>query len=796
MVYNIITSNKRVVILMTKYIKLSVRNLVEFVMRSGNIDSSFMSSIRAVEGTKAHQKIQRSYGDGYRPEVFLKYTLEYEGFVIEIEGRVDGIIEKDKTAIIDEIKSTLKPLEEIHEDYNILHWAQAKCYGYIYAKEKNLKELDIQLTYFNIESEDVKKFLRKYTVEELEEFFISLIEKYLEWANLTFYWVKVRDESIGELSFPFKDYRKGQRKLAVSVYRTILDEKKIFIQAPTGIGKTISVLFPAVKSIGEGLASKVFYLTAKTITREAALNAVDIMAAKGLRIKSLVITAKEKICTNTEVKCNPEDCPCAKGHYDRVNDAIMDVFKNEDIITRDVILKYSKIHNVCPFELSLDLSLLSDLIICDYNYVFDPNVYLKRFFDVSGDDYIFLIDEAHNLVDRSREMYSAEIHKSQFLKYRKILKESHPKLSKAFLRCNNMINKLKREYLKEESFYYQKDEIDSIYPPIKRLLKELEEWLIKNKKEQYYDELLDIYFDLIRFINISELYSSRYVTYVQKADENIVVKLFCVDASYLLQDILKKGRASVFFSATLTPLKYYKHMLGGDEDDYIARFSSPFPRDNLCLLIADKVSTRYRDRNYTYMEVVDCIEKFIQQKKGNYLVFFPSYKYMEDVYCCFVERNPHINIIKQEGNMDELAREEFLNQFDSNGIPIVAFAVLGGIFSEGIDLIGDKLIGAVIVGVGLPQICFERDIIRDYFDSENGLGYEYAYMYPGMNKVLQAAGRVIRSENDRGAILLIDDRFTTVKYARLFPEEWMHFKRINGSKDIVKYLNEFWNGPQ
>jgi len=781
---------------MNNYIKLSVRNLIEFVMRSGDIDSSFMSNLRAVEGTKAHQKVQSSYGYEYKSEVFLSYTLEYEGFVIEIEGRVDGIIEKDGVVTIDEIKSTLKPLEEIHEDYNLLHWAQAKCYGYIYAKEKNLEELDIQLTYFNIESEDIKKFIRKYTVKELEEFFISLIEKYLEWASLTFYWVKVRDDSIRELSFPFKDYRKGQRKLAVSVYRTILDGKKIFIQAPTGIGKTISVLFPAVKSIGEGLASKVFYLTAKTITREAALNAVDIMAAKGLRIKSLVITAKEKICTNTEVKCNPEDCPCAKGHYDRVNDAIMDVFKNEDMITRDVILKYSKVHNVCPFELSLDLSLLSDVVICDYNYVFDPNVYLKRFFDVSGDNYIFLIDEAHNLVDRSREMYSAEILKSQFLKYRKLLKESYPNLSKAFMQCNNMINKLKREYLKDESFYYQKEKVDTIYPPIKRLLKELEEWLIKNKKEQYYDELLDIYFDLIRFINISELYNSRCVTYIQRIDEDIVVKLFCVDASYFLQDILKMGKASIFFSATLTPLKYYRDILGGDEDDYIVRFSSPFPRDNLCLLIGDRISTRYKDRGNTYMEVVDYVEKFILQKKGNYIVFFPSYKYMEYVYNHFVERNPHINIIKQESEMDELEREDFLSKFNSNGNPIVAFAVLGGIFSEGIDLIGDKLIGAVIVGVGLPQICFERDIIRDYFNSENGLGYEYAYMYPGMNKVLQAAGRVIRSESDRGAILLIDDRFTTTKYRVLFPEEWMHFIRVSNPNAIVKYLNEFWNRPQ
>lgn len=781
---------------MTRDIKVSVRNLVEFAMRSGDIDSRFMSNLRAVEGTKAHKKVRDFYGDEYSPEVFLSYTLDYDGFVIEIEGRADGIIKRDGKVIIDEIKSTLKPLEEIQEDYNLLHWAQAQCYGYIYAKANQLEELDIQLSYFNIESEDIKKFVRKYTLEELEDFFISLIEKYLEWANLTFYWVKVRDDSIKELSFPFKDYRRGQRKLAVSVYRTILDGKSIFIQSPTGIGKTISTLFPAVKSIGEGLTSKVFYLTAKTITREAALKAIDIMAAKGLRAKTLVITAKEKICSNTEVKCNPEDCSCAKGHYDRVNGAIMDVLKNEDVITRDIILKYSKIHRVCPFELSLDLSLLSDVIICDYNYVFDPNVYLKRFFDVKADNYVFLIDEAHNLVDRSREMYSAQIHKAQFLKYRKLLKEDYPRLSKAFMRCNNMINKLKREYLGKEDYYYQNQEIADIYPPIKRLLTELEEWLMKGKRDQYYDELLDVYFDLFRFINMAELYDSRYVTYIERTDEDIIVKLFCVDASYQLARVLEMSKAAIFFSATLTPLKYYRHILGGNEEDYIIRLPSPFPRDNLCLLIGDKVSTRYKDRDRTYMEVVDYIEEFILGKEGNYLVFFPSYKYMEQVYNIFAQRNPHIKTIIQDSLMDESEREDFLSQFDSYEESLVAFAVLGGMFSEGIDLIGDKLIGTVIVSVGLPQICHERDIIRNYFDSENGLGYEYAYMYPGMNKVLQAAGRVIRSEKDRGTILLIDDRFTTVKYRRLFPEEWLHYKRVGSSKTIGKYLDQFWNGPQ
>lgn len=778
--------------LMSREIKISVRNLVEFVLRSGDIDNRFMSTVRALEGTKAHKKVQNSYGDGYIAEVTLKHIFNYEEFTIEIEGRADGILKEGKKIIIDEIKSTAKSLEDIDEDYNLLHWAQAKCYGYIYCVENKIEELDLQLTYFNIETDTTKKFIKHYSFKELEKFFLSLIEKYIEWANMTFYWGKVRDESIKELSFPFKSYRRGQRKLAISVYQSILDERNLFVQAPTGIGKTISTIFPSIKAIGEGLSSKIFYLTAKTITREVALSSIEHMAWKGLRVKATVITAKEKICLNEEVKCNPKDCIYAKGHYNRVNDAIMNLLDKEDTITRDIIVKYAKLHKVCPFEFSLDLSLWSDIIICDYNYVFDPNIYLKRFFEGLGNDYIFLIDEAHNLVERSRDMFSAKITKESFLKYSRLLKGDYPHLSKSFSRCNNMMNKIRRQCVKDR-FYYQKEEITDIYSPIRKLIKELEEWLLKEKDNENHADILEFYFELLGFTKISEFYDKRYVTYIEKLDKDLVIKLFCIDTSYLLSETLKKCKTAIFFSATLMPLAYYRDILGGDEKDYITRFSSPFPKENLCLLIADNISTKYRDREKTYLDVVEYIEEFLTGKKGNYFVFFPSYKYMEDVYTYFVDRNPDIKTIIQESSMKEEDREDFLNKFKSEEETLVAFAVLGGVFSEGIDLIGDKLIGAVIVGVGLPQICFERDIIRDYFQSEKNLGYEYAYMYPGMNKVLQAAGRVIRSEEDKGALLLIDGRFTTMKYKALYPKEWLHYRLARNDKAIKLILDEFWN---
>ncbi|MBU5427011.1 ATP-dependent DNA helicase [Tissierella pigra] len=775
---------------MSNLIKISVRNLVEFVLRTGDIDTSFMSMSRAVEGTKAHQKVQNSYGYEYQKEVTLKHNVYYDDFTIQLEGRADGILTLGDEIIVDEIKSTTKDLEDIKEDYNELHWAQAKCYGYIYCLQNNLDNIYIQLTYFHIESEERKIFKREYTKEDLEKFFLYLTDKYIEWASITFYWGGIRDKSIEEISFPFKNYRKGQRELAVATYKTIKEGKKLFAQAPTGIGKTMSTLFPSIKAIGEGTGTKIFYLTAKTITREVPIASTEILIRKGLRVKVIVITAKEKICANEEVKCNPRDCSFAKGHYDRVNEAIMDIFENEDLITRDTIVSYGLKHNVCPFEFSLDISLWADIIICDYNYVFNPQVYLKRFFENPNEDYIFLIDESHNLVDRSREMFSTEINKSSILGIRDIFKENYPPIYKALGKINSILNKVKDD-LDIDKEYYQREEISDLYYPIKRVITVLEPWLMEEKKHSEYEKVLELYFNLTTFVKISELYDSHYVTYIKEYNKDIIFKLYCVDSSYLLREALERGRSSIFFSATLTPLDYHMELLGGKKDDYHIKLSSPFSRENLCLMVANSISTRYKDRERTYIDIVRHIETFIYAKKGNYFVFFPSYVYMTNVYEILMERNENLNIIIQDGNMSEIEREEFLLRFEE-GNELIAFAVMGGIFSEGIDLTGEKLIGAIIVGVGLPQICFERNIIKDYFTYNLDEGFEYAYVYPGMNKVLQSAGRVIRSPEDRGAVLLIDDRYGTREYRALFPNEWLGAKNIRTDMEMKRILERFW----
>lgn len=774
---------------MTKEIKISVRNLIEFVLREGDIDNSFRSNIAALEGTKAHQKVQKSYGQEYNAEYTLKHSIEFDDYTLVLEGRADGIFILPDEIIIDEIKSTTKNLEDIEENYREIHWAQAMCYGYIYSIQNGLSKINIQLTYFHIETEEKKIFKRTYTIGELDKFLYFIVEKYIEWFSITFNWENTRDESISELSFPFSEYRKGQRELAVATYKTIEERKNLFVQAPTGIGKTMSTLFPALKAIGQGYASKIFYLTAKTITREVPKNSMDMITSKGLKAKTIVLTAKDKICLNHVVKCNPRDCIYAKGHFDRVNNAIMDIFENENLMTRDIIIEYSKKHNVCPFEFALDVCLWADVIICDYNYIFDPQVYLRRFFDVAAGNYIFLVDEAHNLVDRSREMFSCEINKNNFVEVKDVFRGINPKISKGLNKCTSIFNRIKENF-NIDGEYYQREDITDFYYPIKSLITLIEPWLIEEKNNEDYENVLELYFNLISFIKISELYDDHYVTSIQEVGDNLILKLYCVDPSYLLKECLKRARASILFSATLTPLEYYMDLLGGGVEDYHIKLSSPFPSENLSLLVGDSISTKYKDRERTYDDIVEYITNLVNSKRGNYLVFFPSYVYMNQVYSLFIGKNPNSNVVIQDSQMTENEREGFLKNFD--GEEVIAFAVLGGIFSEGIDLIGEKLIGAVIIGVGLPMICFERDIIKDYFNHNGVAGFEYAYVYPGMNKVLQAAGRVIRSEKDKGTILIIDDRFKTFRYKKLFPREWSHYVSIKNSQQLTNIQNEFW----
>jgi Rad3-related DNA helicase len=781
---------ERLDVMIKEKIKVSVRDLVEFILRSGDLNSEFVGNgnRRALEGARIHRKIQKSKNENYTKEVSLKYEAEYDDFILAVEGRADGIIIENGNVTIDEIKTTNAQLNDIDDNYNPLHLAQAKCYAYIYSIQNDLDTINIQLTYYQIDNDEIKYLRYTYSIDELKAFFEDLLKKFYNWAMISYSWIKERNSSIEKIDFPYKNYRKGQRKLAVAVYRTIEREKKLFVQAPTGIGKTISTIFPAIKAMREGMTSKIFYLTAKTIAGTVADETFMMLRDKGLRIKTLVITAKEKICLNEKTQCNPESCPYAKGHYDRINDAIMDMILNEDDFSRAKIEEYAKKHTVCPFEFSLDLSLWSDVVICDYNYVFDPNVGIKRFFQDKS-DFTLLVDEAHNLVDRSREMFSAELFKKEFLSLKKSMQGKSSKIEKVLSKINSIFLQMKKQ-CGENNFFVAKEKQVALDGYLRQFIGEAELYLVNNKKSSKCDELIDLYFKSLSYLKISDMYDSSYMTYVEKDGDDVKIKLFCLDPSKLLSQTLQKVRGTIFFSATLLPITYYKSLLGGSDEDYAICLDSPFDTKNRMILIADDVSTKYKDRENTREKVAEYIDAVVWKKPGNYIVYFPSYEYMNMIYEIYKDRGTNM-IIKQESSMSEDDKESFLKMFEDEKKGIIAFCVLGGIFSEGIDLKNDRLIGVIIVGVGLPQICLERDIIKDYFEEKYGLGYEFAYLYPGFNKVMQSAGRVIRTETDRGVILLIDERFLHKNYIKLFPKEWFPYIKVN-KNNIEAYLDGFW----
>lgn len=781
---------------MVKKISISVRSLVEFVLRAGDIDMRFTGGERMLDGAKAHRRLQKASPQEYAPEVTLSYTFDYKGFAVTLSGRADGVITEPDGIVVDEIKSITGSLDDIEEDRNPLHWAQAKCYAFILARQQALKSVTVQLTYCSLENDDLKRFRQIFSENELTVFIHDLFDRYIIWAEYESERVLERDAGIKALDFPFASYRKGQRELAAAAYRAIASGNTLFAQAPTGIGKTISTLFPAIKAIGEGHAQKIFYLTAKTITRQAAQDALLKMGSLNPYFKAITLTAKDKICPHPGTLCNPDACEFAKGYYDRVNDALFELLSRESMITRETVQEYASRHDLCPFEFGLDISQWVDCIICDYNYVFDPIVYLRRFFLNTTGDYVFLIDEAHNLVDRAREMYSASLSKSAFLKISKTIKDKNKALAKTAREINRHFIKLRKSCIEAgENFIITKEEDKELYKLLNGFTHQTERWLMKPHPQDNSDELLELYFDCLAFIKISSFYDDSYVTFVKSEANEVNTRLFCLDPAINLSAMLACGKSAVFFSATLSPLQYFSSILGGSSESRLVKLTSPFERSNLCLLIADNISTKYKDRNESTGTVAAMINELVSGKQGNYIVYFPSYRYMNDVYDAFIEICPeNLHTVKQEPQMTEQEREAFLAGFEPEPTSTLAgFCVLGGVFSEGIDLAGERLIGSVIVGVGLPQLNPEQNIIRDYFSAKNGMGYEYAYMYPGMNKVLQAAGRVIRSADDRGVVLLIDDRFTRRDYRALFPAHWSHYKRIHSANALKGELAAFWS---
>jgi len=795
---------------------ISVRDLVEFVLRQGDLggEREFVGSDRALAGIRGHQKIQRSRPTGYLTELSVEHRVETDEFTLQIRGRIDGLLITSGQVLLEEIK-TIQGTWDHKADP--LHWAQAKFYGFIYALEHALKEINIQLVYLELAACKVTEFRQTYSFAELSDFFATTTAMYVDWLRERHHWCLARDASTAALAFPFANYRPGQRELAVAAYRVLANGGRLFLAAPTGIGKTISVLFPAVKALGEGKLERIFYLTARTVGRAIAEKALVDLRRAGMKLRAVTLTAKEKVCVRDGKPCDPLTCPLALGYYDRVKSAIREALEREEI-TRSVLEVVAQKHQVCPFELSLDVSLWVDAIICDYNYVFDPQVYLRRHFAEDGGAYGFLVDEAHNLVDRAREMFSADLDGREILDVKRAVKQAAPRCSKALTQLHTAMRKLGNATKPHEDSFEASDPAselnffpartalsrseengvstspefpDSLIEPLETALDAAENWLVKNQPAEFREVLLALYFRLNSFRRTAELYDERFVTIIESGPP-IKVRLFCLDPSLLLRKALARSKAAIFFSATLTPMDYYRTLLGGAPEDPVLQLSSPFPSQNLAVLIQDRIQTHFKGRAESLEDVVEAIGTLVQGRRGNYLVYFPSYQYLNDTLQKFQIHFPPVSVLVQRPGMTEPERDAFLAAFSvEHGETLVGFAVLGGIFGEGIDLVGERLIGAVIVGVGLPQLCVERNLIRDYFQQQNAAGFDYAYTFPGMNRVLQAVGRVIRSERDHGVVLLIDARFDELRYRRLFPA-WWKFVKVRNSDALRETVAGFW----
>ena len=832
-------------------LKTSVRNLVEFLLRSGDIDNRRAVSADGamVEGGRIHRMIQRRMGAEYKAEVSLRYIhsiRETEAapvrYDIIIEGRADGIITQPEGFTVDEIKGTYRDVSRLTEPVPV-HLAQAKCYACMYRlertarkeKEQKRKEeesegnwngsmvpaireyedtIRVRMTYCNMDTEEIRYFHYEYTWKELELWFFDLIGQYRKWADMEFDWKQKRQDSIHRLSFPFP-YRKGQKELAGYVYRTICHRRKLFLEAPTGVGKTISTVFPAIKAVGEGKADKIFYLTAKTITRTVADETFSLLRSGGLSFKTVLLTARDKICFLEETECNPLVCPYAAGHFDRINEALYDILTHEVNFFREVIVDYARRYQVCPFEMGLDISLFCDGIICDYNYVFDPHVYLKRFFGESiQGEYLFLIDEAHNLVERGREMYSASLWKEDFLACKHFVKGIDHRMARQLDKCNRELLHLKRlcdgEWQIVELLSPFTMALTKLHGILEDFLEEREDRVDAGVRK----ELLDFYFAVSHFLEIYERMDHHYVAYtMMEEDGRFLLRLFCINPAVNLRECMGRACSSILFSATLLPIQYYKGLLGGDAEDYEVYAQSTFDRRRCGLFTGIDVTTRYTRRNEEeYARIAQYIYETVKNRYGNYMIFFPSHRFLQNVYEIYIDRyweEETQECIVQEGHMDERAREAFLHRFSLNEDcdfrqiiqmeveleeekSLLGFCVMGGIFSEGIDLKNDSLIGAIIVGTGIPQVCPEREILKQYFDEEGENGFDYAYRFPGMNKVLQSAGRVIRTKEDIGIVILLDERFGDYSYRRLFPREWENCEKVTVDQ-ISRRIERFWD---
>ena len=774
-----------------KQIELSVHELVDFVLRKGDIDSRSFNSMTIQEGTRIHNIYQSKQGSNYLKEYPLKGIFSYEDSLVYLSGRSDGII-LEEVPIIEEIKSTNCDLNSFFKENEERHLGQAICYGYLYAIEKGLDKVKIRLTYISQVNNDILKKNYCYKTDELLTKIHQYFDVYFQFARIIETRKNRRNESLSELRFPFSNAREGQMELIDFTKQAIESADSRFAEASTGIGKTMATIFSTLSYLKEDKLDKVFYLCPKNTNFDNAAKALEILNKEGYLLSYTEIRARSKMCPyKLEKACNPDDCPLTVGYYSKLKDVLKDCLVHENLLNSEIIDKYAEKYDVCPFELSLDFSVYTDFVVCDYNYAFHPISYLRRFFEVPDKTYrIFaLVDEAHNLIDRARDMFTVTFSEEDYKNLKKELKGyRNPEINKILRKINQDLRLFKQFEFNDQPIILE--QIDSKFiQHITKLRSEINVLETDNPKLKL-KKGKDFLIDLYKFIVINDLLNDGFKIILANKYDNLTIKLFCIDPSSFINKSLFHFLGTLFFSATLTPIDYFQKVNLNRDGFKTISLPSPFNPNNFFLIINDNISIKYKDRDKTLEEVVKEINIFVSKKVGNYLIFVPSFEYSRKIEKYFINDS---RFVFQTATMTNKDKDEFLANFKENPQESrIGVCVISGSFAESIDLTGDRLIGVVVVGVGLPQVNFENNLVKDFYIQKEMNGYEFAYMNPGINKVLQALGRVIRTQKDKGSALIIDSRYAQSHYFSVLKDRYKNYTKIKDSNGLIKALNSFY----
>lgn len=767
---------------------IAVKELAQFIYSSGDLTREFFSNKPNLDGKKAHSYLQNQYNNESKKEYYIKSEFSYKENEYIIHGFIDGVLESNGVIILEEIKSTQTKLKTIDLDFHKEYLAQLLLYAYLYANINLLDTINLRLTYIHTPDYETKSFDMIKTKDELETFFNDTLERYTSWLNLVEDSNNETLETVKNVKFPFETKREGQQDLMRATYYTLCNKNILYAIAPTGIGKTMATLFSGLKTITKR-DEKLFYLTAKSMGKSVVRDSINLLLDKGLKLKAIVLTSKAKACFTGEKICKPDKCKYAKGYFDRLRNAVEDIYVHESLLSEEKIKEYAIKYKICPFEFSLDLSEFCDLIVGDFNYVFDPKAHLIRYFEDNKYKIKILCDEAHNLVDRSREMYSSSLKHTDVVN----LIECLMQFDKTLFRKKSMLLNMLKEFedIMSENLYYYSHYLDE---GLINLLKQIENisFNIFSDYEEFdgRDDALIYYFNLKDLLDTSEYYSENHMFMIKKVDNIFHIEVRCMDASSFLMDTINASSLGiVFFSATMYPINYYMDLLTKGNGKYLT-LESPFDSKRLKLIVNDTISTKYKDRENTIDEIADTIRSLVNSKKGNYIAFFPSYKYIELVFDKLKDLDT--TIVVQNRLMNEIDRENVLEIFKNTYEAHLGLFVLGGSFSEGVDFQGDLLNGVVVVGVALPMVNIENNLLSEFFENKYGKGFDYAYTYPGFTKVVQAAGRVIRTFSDYGVVILVDRRYKYKTYTQLMPNSWNERDIISNKKELLDSLEAFW----